>query len=217
MTMESNDILWTRFRKGICIVLVLYLLPPLIPHWFPAVGGTVWFFIYILSIGIWFIVLFLMGFWGGCEFIIAKIRHKAVSSGCKFKILLPIIAVVASFIVVMVGRITESALPTGSHLLAFDPVVWQSNEAAQSDSGNISKRQMMLKSAVKEILPGKSRAEIEALLGKSLDTAYFQETKRDLIYFMGPQRNSLFPIDSEWLLIWLDNQGNFKKYAVVSD
>ncbi|HLG29447.1 MAG TPA: hypothetical protein VI387_04490 [Candidatus Brocadiales bacterium] len=117
----------------------------------------------------------------------------------------------------MVGRITESALPTGSHLLAFDPVVWQSDEAAQSDSGNITKRQMMLKSAVKEILPGKSRAEIEGLLGKSLDTAYFQETKRDLIYFMGPQRNSLFPIDSEWLLIWLDNQGNFKKYAVVSD
>lgn len=46
---------------------------------------------------------------------------------------------------------------------------------------------------------------------------YFQSTGRDLIYITGPERDSLFGIDSEWLLIWLDENGIYKRHAIVTD
>lgn len=55
------------------------------------------------------------------------------------------------------------------------------------------------------------------MLGTSLDTPYFQSTGRDLIYVTGPERDSLFSIDSEWLLIWVDENGIYKRHAVVTD
>ncbi|MDD2990459.1 MAG: hypothetical protein PHI64_16080 [Zoogloea sp.] len=63
----------------------------------------------------------------------------------------------------------------------------------------------------------KSRDEIESMLGPSMDTPYFQSTGRDLIYATGPQRDSVFGLDSEWLLIWLDEQGAYKRHAIVTD
>lgn len=66
-------------------------------------------------------------------------------------------------------------------------------------------------------LPGRNQSQIVAMLGPSLETPYFKHSERDLIYYLGPQRDSLFPIDSEWLLIWLDEQGRFERYAVVND
>ena len=55
------------------------------------------------------------------------------------------------------------------------------------------------------------------MLGPSLDTPYFQRTGRNLIYVLGPERDSYFVIDSEWLLIWLDSAGRFKRYAIYTD
>lgn len=66
-------------------------------------------------------------------------------------------------------------------------------------------------------LPAKTRNEVERLLGPSLVTPYFKGTKRDLIYFLGPERSSYFKIDSEWLLIWLDAQGRFDHYRMSTD
>jgi len=60
----------------------------------------------------------------------------------------------------------------------------------------------MLVDVVKNILPGRTRAEIEEILGPSLETSYFKSTGRDLIYGLGPQRDSYFSIDSEWLLTY---------------
>ena len=57
----------------------------------------------------------------------------------------------------------------------------------------------------------------ESMLGPSLDTPYFQRTGRHLIYVLGPERDSYFVIDSEWLLIWLDSAGRFKRYAIYTD
>jgi len=42
-------------------------------------------------------------------------------------------------------------------------------------------------------------------------------TGRDLIYVLGPQRDSYFTIDSEWLLIWLDKKGRFARYTIAND
>jgi hypothetical protein len=75
----------------------------------------------------------------------------------------------------------------------------------------------MLADVVKSVLPGGTRAEIEKILGPSLETPYFKSTSRDLIYVLGPQRDSYFTIDSEWLLVWLDKDGRFKRYAIAND
>jgi hypothetical protein len=75
----------------------------------------------------------------------------------------------------------------------------------------------MLRDVITRTLPGKARSEIEELLGPSLVTGYFTASNRDLIYFLGPEREGYFRIDSEWLLIWLDTQGHFHHYEIATD
>lgn len=107
-------------------------------------------------------------------------------------------------------------LPAGSNLKKFDSKIWKL-ESSTAWEGGISEREKMLKDLVKNILPGKSNGEIIQLLGEPLDTPYFQSIDKDMIYYLGPQRNSYFNIDSEWLLIWLDDSGYFKKYRITND
>jgi hypothetical protein len=84
-------------------------------------------------------------------------------------------------------------------------------------AGDITPRQKMLRDVVENLLPGKTRREIEALLGPSSATWYFEDTGRDLIYMTGPERDTPFSIDSEWLLIWLDQNDRFERFAVHRD
>jgi hypothetical protein len=88
--------------------------------------------------------------------------------------------------------------------------------SAEYVKGDITPRQKMLAQVVAQ-LPGRNRQELEQMLGPSLETGYFQSSGRDLIYVTGPQRDSFVAIDSEWLLIWLDDMGTFERYAIVSD
>jgi len=111
----------------------------------------------------------------------------------------------------------RGALPTGSHLRRFDAAVWQDPDSSEFVAGDITPRQKMLGDVVKNILPGRTRAEVEELLGPSLDTPYFKSTGRDLIYVLGATRDMFFEIDSEWFLIWLDESGRFKRYAIYTD
>ncbi len=75
----------------------------------------------------------------------------------------------------------------------------------------------MLGSLVDRFGTSQDRADLKALLGSSLETPYFESTGRDLIYILGPQRDSFFAIDSEWLLIWLDDSGHFERYEIYTD
>ena len=59
--------------------------------------------------------------------------------------------------------------------------------------------------------------KLEAMLGSSLDTPYFASSGRDLIYLLGRERDSMFLVDSEWLLNWLDSSGRFERYQVWTD
>ncbi len=109
-------------------------------------------------------------------------------------------------------------LPNGSDLLKFDSVIWQSESSTKPDDNLISKREKMLQDLVENILPGKPQNEIEKLLGKSLETPYFSSINKDLIYYLGPERDNYFGnIDSEWLLIWLDESDKFEKYELRND
>lgn len=105
----------------------------------------------------------------------------------------------------------------GSHLLGFAPVLWQDPSSSDYVQGDITPRQKMLGSVVYQLNSKQDRRQLEALLGPSLDTPYFESTGRDLIYILGPERDSFFRIDAEWLLIWLDRSNHFERYAIYTD
>lgn len=108
------------------------------------------------------------------------------------------------------------ALPAGSGARTFDSTFWKAKNATLWNDG-ISVREQMLKDVIENVLPEKNKKQIEDQLGPSLKTNYFSEINKDLIYYLGPERGSLFNIDSEWLLIWLDEKGRFEHYEIVND
>ncbi len=100
-------------------------------------------------------------------------------------------------------------------MLKFDSVVWQKDESTPLPKDLVTARQKMLKDVIENVLPGESSEEITAVLGPSTRTSHFKG-RYDLIYMLGPQRDSLMGLDYEWLLIHLKN-GRFKKYQIVVD
>jgi hypothetical protein len=108
------------------------------------------------------------------------------------------------------------SLPRGSYQEEFDSEIWSSKTSTKLKN-NITDREKMLGSIVEERLPGKTRIEIEALLGAGVKETRFVKLKPDFIYSLGPKSNSFIPLDSEWLLIWLDSQGNYKSYKIAID
>jgi len=63
-------------------------------------------------------------------------------------------------------------------------------------------------------LYGKNQEEVIELLGKPSDSGYFRSY--DLVYWLGPER-SWISIDSEWLVIKLDDAGKVKEYKLERD
>jgi len=112
--------------------------------------------------------------------------------------------------------ITPRPLPSGSDQRKFNSAKWQANDLKEWEE-HLSVREQMLKDVVENILPGKNKTEIEKLLGPSLKTNYFRSVNKDLIYYLGPQRDSFLNIDSEWLLIWLDEKEVFERYKIAND
>ncbi len=109
------------------------------------------------------------------------------------------------------------SLPPGSAGRAFSSSEWRAPLSTDWRESGVSVREAMLEDLVLRVLPGKSRSEIEALLGPSLETPYFRSLDKDLIYYLGPERGHSFNIDSEWLLIWLDPSGRFHHYRILND
>ncbi|MBY6209930.1 hypothetical protein KUV95_00030 [Microbulbifer agarilyticus] len=124
---------------------------------------------------------------------------------------------VVTVLVLMQGCGGGSGLPRGSNVLVFDSALWQSEESVVDfDEDLISSRQKMLDDLVRHVLPGKCGDEIPLLLGAPVDIRRAGKSY-DFIYYMGPQRDSFFPVDSEWLLIWLGEDGCFERYEIYTD
>ena len=67
----------------------------------------------------------------------------------------------------------------------------------------------------RQILHGKTRAEVGALLGENVEKQYFREW--DLVYFLGPGRYGNAIGDSEWLVIRFNADGRVSDYQVDHD
>jgi hypothetical protein len=63
-------------------------------------------------------------------------------------------------------------------------------------------------------LRGKTRDEIFRMLGEPPKTDYFRDW--DLVYWLGPERGFM-RIDSEWLVIRFDTQGQVTECRIVRD
>lgn len=199
------------------IVLSLYFAPLLVPNWRPGVASSPVFFFYILSMPFTILVLLGAGVWGGVGAAVSRRRGISVSARHRTLIIVAGTGVLLCTSVLLLARLIRGSLPTGSYVMEFTPLAWQDSRSSLFVDGDITPRQKMLGSLVRRLHVEQKRADLEALLGASLETRYFEKTGRDLIYVLGPERDSFFGIDSEWLLIWLDDAGNFRKYEIRTD
>lgn len=188
-----------------------------IPFFIPRLDGSLFFTLHLLCVFLLFAVLIVSGIVTLATTVICIICKRPVPMLCK--VIAAGIAGFAAFLVIHIGVIMHvpKPLPEEAFQMSFSSEVWLSESSSYPEEGQkISARQKMLGSVIKDILPGKSRQEIEICLGPSFETAHFGGSKYDLIYPLGWDRG-IFPIDHEWLLIWLDEQGIFERYEITAD
>jgi len=99
--------------------------------------------------------------------------------------------------------------------LSFDSSVWKSTPSSASLPGGATRQRMVDDLLWDHPLTGLTRTEVEAIIGTADTTAYFREY--DMVYHLGPERGSLFPIDSEWLVIKLDAAGRVIEARLRTD
>ena len=100
-------------------------------------------------------------------------------------------------------------LPPGSDLRKFDSSKWKS-----VGYGTSTVRQEMLADLVQNVLPGKSEAEVMALLGQP-EPSSTTNSDGESIFYLGPERGSYFGnIDSEWLTVRFDEKRRFRSYNI---
>ncbi|HKQ35201.1 MAG TPA: hypothetical protein VJT11_07865 [Nitrospiraceae bacterium] len=202
-------------RLTVILLLLLYFGIFLVPKVSPSFGESAVFFTYFFSLFVVLGILALIGVWGTIGIVRSRLHREQVRSRHKFLVLYSVLGFVCFGFVIALGLVIPRPLPSGSDQLKLDSSLWIRPESSRFVEGDITPRQKMLGDAV-AALPGKTKSEIEALLGPSLETPYFADTGRDMIYMLGPERDYL-AMDSDWLLIWLDGNGQFVRYKIASD
>jgi hypothetical protein len=115
----------------------------------------------------------------------------------------------------------KRGLPYGAFLLPFDRNAWCDENSADWVDDDLTPRQKMLGAVVWTVLKPRgataTRETIVSLLGPTEGDDLFDSTGRDLSYRLGPQHDSMFAIDDDWLLIWLDDHGQFQRFEIRAD
>jgi hypothetical protein len=89
-----------------------------------------------------------------------------------------------------------------SESIPFDSTAWKNGDVTAS-TRNEAPRLRMADDLVKdEVLIGKSKSDIEAMLGPPTKTDKF--SNYGLVYWLGPERGFM-SIDSEWVVVELDH------------
>lgn len=183
----------------------------LIPNFSPNSGTSIPFLLYFLSVLLVLVVLSCVAAWGLLRFIFSQNQAQLRKIG------VAAIGFGAFASCLVVDHAISGGLPAGSNQLKFDPTLWSDSSSDGFVANDVTARQKMLLDVVRHVLPGHTQVEIEQMLGPGAPNGFLSSFGYDLIYRTGPQRDSLFPIDSEWLLIWLDGEGKFARYEIASD
>jgi hypothetical protein len=212
--MSGTRTLLSWSKAAWLIGITLYFALALIPQFglIPETSGIA--LLYVLTVPITLLVLLVVGLWG-----LLGLMRRPTAQQQRTRALHRLWIVVSAFgsfaLVVLVGNVLPEHLPYGSDQLPFDSARWLAESSMNVQTGDVTDRQRMLRSAV-DMLPGLDGKAIEKMLGPSESTPYFASTGRDMIYILGPER-SFMSIDSEWLLIWLDARGHFKRFTIARD
>ncbi len=95
----------------------------------------------------------------------------------------------------------------------FDSDIWR---GSPSDHTHHSIRLRMVDDLLARHSPvGRTRANVVALLGEPDGTTYFSDF--DMVYHLGLERGGAFSIDSEWLVLRLDDAGVVQEALLVTD
>lgn len=217
---DSNDSDAWPARPAVALTLLgfgFYFGLWMLPKWWPGIGGFAPYLLYLFSIPLILLMLLAIGIWGASGSLGFRRNRRPATSRDKTLLTISLIGLGVFATTLILLRAIPASLPTGSHLLDFDSVAWKSPGSEEFVRGDFTRRQKMLGSLLERLEPGISRSEIEELLGTSLDTQYFSRTERDLIYILGPERDRAIALDSEWLLIWLDDSGNLERREIRRD
>lgn len=96
--------------------------------------------------------------------------------------------------------------------ISFDASAWQ--DSAQVFSTKPVRIRMVDDLLERHDLLGMYREQVVALLGEPGPTDYFSDY--DLVYWLGRERG-FFSIDSEWLVVRLDEQGRVVEHRITTD
>lgn len=207
---------WSRTKWINFVGFGLYFGLFLIPKIYPGVGATPFALLLTFSFMLVVPLLALLAIWGTVALIASKVRKVPIGPKSQAAGHTAFAGISMFVAFVALGSMLPAQLPSGSHDRAFDREAWLDPASTAFTPREATPRQKMLANAIAQ-LPNKSRADLEAMLGPSMDSNYFKGTGRDLIYVTGPERDSFFGIDSEWLLIWVDDKGTYERHAVVTD
>lgn len=90
----------------------------------------------------------------------------------------------------------------------FTSITWKANK---------EKRIEMIDDLIdKQLLDGLSKQEVITALGAPNESDSFSGMDPDLLYYLGPDRGFV-SMDSEWLLIWLNDDNFVEKYEIDLD
>jgi hypothetical protein len=93
----------------------------------------------------------------------------------------------------------------------FDPVKWEDESQVQKGV----RLRMADGLIARQTLLGKTRTEVVDLLGEPPSTGYFSSW--DMVYWLGTERAGYMSIDSEWLVLRLDDEGRVTENRILND
>jgi hypothetical protein len=96
----------------------------------------------------------------------------------------------------------------------FDADTWRQGETLAGSTDDAPRLRMAEGLIKGTALLGKSKLQIEALLGPPTSTSKFSDY--GLVYWLGPERGFM-SIDSEWLVITFDSDGISTDAEIVRD
>lgn len=204
---NTNSII--TYQKIYCVFLFAYFGIRTIPQWFRPWSSMSFLWLFALPVNL--LILFVIGSSGIIGIWRTKIGKKTPNP--KYVLFVKTSGAGFLWFLIAVG------IAHGTHYFYnhqhFSLEIWQDPNSAQYVSYDLTPRQKMLDDVIRNVLPDGTQSEIEALLGPPTNTGYFSNSERDLIYRLGAERG--WGVDSEWLLIWFDDSGNFVRYTIVTD
>lgn len=194
-----------RGTAALIAVLALFFALGVAPYWWPGIGLGGFFLFYGLAVMLVLALLLIAGLVG------AWYWYRGAASGRR-----TVLVAVAGFLMFGVAIVSADLLhrdlPFGSFVRDFDRAAWSEPGSASYVKGDITPRQKMLGDIVYDILPTRTRAEVEQILGGSNDPGAEAGT---LVYILGPDRSG-FTIDFEYLVVRFDERGRFAGYDLTN-